>query len=531
VSLDAASRSLRYFYEWTRETEDEIETSASALVTGLPTVVGFSNDVFSTTRAVIRKTAAVTSKFVRAMGTGARLAAVLLEFAKDDADRRMEIELATAETNYEVQQMVQELEQLIRDEPVARLELMTQREVVRQSQGLYLAALAEGQRLMSEMIAFRKAGEAQMQDHRYKDMAFRIFRNDALQKYRAQFDLTARYAYLTATAYDYETNLLGSSGDEGSRFLTDIVRFRSPGQLLGSSVYGQPVAGSRGLADPLARMQQNFGVLKGQMGFNNPQNETNRFSLRTELFRINAEPASDAAWRTQLATYYVADLWDVPEFRRYARPFASEHAGAQPGLVIPFISYVGSGMNYFGWPLGGGDSSYDSSHFATKVRSAGVWFESYDGTGLSETPRVYLIPAGMDTLRSPDGNDFETREWRVVDQKLPVPYAIGTSDLEDPGWIPIHDSLSEELADIRRFSSFRAYHDSGGFNPSEMTTDTRLIGRSVWNTQWLLIIPGSYLLGDPDVGIDAFVNGGLSPGSEGVTDIKLFFQTYAYSGN
>ena len=45
------------------------------------------------------------------------------------------------------------------------------------------------------------------------------------------------------------------------------------------------MAGRHGLADPLARLNQNFGVLKGQLGFNNPQTETSRFSLRSQLFR------------------------------------------------------------------------------------------------------------------------------------------------------------------------------------------------------------------------------------------------------
>ena len=53
--------------------------------------------------------------------------------------------------------------------------------------------------------------------------------------------------------------------------------------------------------------------------------------------------------------------------------------------------------------------------------------------------------------------------------------------------------------------------------------DTRLVGRSVWNSQWLLIIPGGTLLADPAAGLNAFINN--------VEDIKLFFQTYAYSGN
>ena len=141
-------------------------------------------------------------------------------------------------------------------------------------------------------------------------------------------------------------------------------------------------------------------------------------------------------------------------------------------LVIPFETTVTFGFNYFGWPLGGGDSAYDPSHFATKVRSVGVWFEDYNATGLSNTPRVYLLPAGSDVLRAPNATDFETREWRVVDQKLPVPFPVGSTDLSDPDWIPLHDSLNEDLGAIRQISSFRAFHNSGAFDAAETTTDS-----------------------------------------------------------
>ncbi|MHC4343333.1 MAG: hypothetical protein ACYSUP_01445 [Planctomycetota bacterium] len=56
----------------------------------------------------------------------------------------------------------------------------------------------------------------------------------------------------------------------------------------------------------------------------------------------------------------------------------------------------------------------------------------------------------------------------------------------------MNDSVPGPLAEIRRYTRFRAYPD-GGFDPSEMTYDSRLIGRSVWNTRWLLIIPGHSL--------------------------------------
>jgi hypothetical protein len=283
-------------------------------------------------------------------------------------------------------------------------------------------------------------------------------------------------------------------------------------------------------------------VLKPQLGINNPQFEVNAFSLRSELFRQqDADPNStsddsDVAWRDNLEGFRVADLWKVPEFRRYCRPFAPESFGPQPGLVIPFSTTVTFGLNFFGFPLGGGDNSYDPSQFATKVRAVGLWFGGYNATGLSNTPRVYLVPAGADILRSPAPGDFKTREWQVIDQALPVPFPIGESDLGDPDYIPINDGLNEPIARIRRAGALRAHHLDGIFDDKEMISETRLIGRSVWNTRWLLIIPGGTLLNNPTEGLDTFIRGALVPGGAGardgagITDIQMFFRTYAFSG-
>jgi hypothetical protein len=277
-------------------------------------------------------------------------------------------------------------------------------------------------------------------------------------------------------------------------------------------------------------------VLKPQLGFNNPQVETNRFSLRRELFRVRFDAGSDETWRNALAGYQKDDLWAVPEFRRYCRPFGAQGV-AEPGLVIPFRTTVTAGLNFFGWPLGGGDSYYSASNFATKVRSVGVWFSNYNATGLAQTPRVYLVPAGEDVLRSPTGNAGDIRSWHVLDQKLPAPQLINTREMAgDRGWIPAVNTVLDEFGAARRHSDFKAYHDSGYLEPAEMTYDTRLIGRSVWNTKWMLIIPGRNLLYDPDEGLDTFVNGpeifggaGERSGN-GISDIKLFFTTYSYSG-
>jgi hypothetical protein len=272
----------------------------------------------------------------------------------------------------------------------------------------------------------------------------------------------------------------------------------------------------------MARMKLNWDLsLKGQLGFNNPQIETNRFSLRRELFRT----ATDDTWREVLRQHVVDDLLSVREFKRYCRVF-EPHQATEPGIVIPIPTTVNFGFNFFGMELVSGDSAYDSTNFATKIRSVGVWFTGYDAlttAGLSNTPRIYLIPVGYDIMRSPTGETGEIRVWKILDQKLPTPFPIGPADLASPSWIPMVDTLSEEYAAIRRFSSFRAYHDAGELDPTEMSADSRLVGRSVWNTRWLLIIPAGSLHSDRQKAIDTFVNG--------VTDIKIFFQTYAYSGN
>jgi len=56
---------------------------------------------------------------------------------------------------YEVRKQVDELERVLRQVGVARLETLRLTEVANQSSGRYLAALAKGQRLIEERVAFR----------------------------------------------------------------------------------------------------------------------------------------------------------------------------------------------------------------------------------------------------------------------------------------------------------------------------------------------------------------------------------------
>ena len=524
AGMQAAAVGLRFL-------GDRSLKAGNVIAEGTPKVTGMTaNDLFSAVRAGVLGASLAASTTQHTLGDVAeaiggglegRVAALNVKLADyvDAKDRG-----AVHDT------MIAELwDEFDRQLPLA-LHLQTCLERMNQSQGRYLALLAEGQRLLDERTLFRRKTATEIEQMRYKDMAFRIFRNDALRKYESAFDLAATYVYLAAKSYDYETALWNASGGTtpGAVFLSRVIQTHS----LGSIVDGDPqlggLYGDPGLADIMARMRDNWTVLDGRLGFNNPETETSRFSLRTELFRIGTPRTSDATWRSALWMHAVDDLKKLDIFKDYCLPF-DDSTVPEPGIVIPFSSTIEFGKNFFGRALAGGDHAYDASHFATKIRSVGTWFSGYDNTRLANTPRVYLVPAGTDVMRSPTESGQRLRTWRVFDQALPLPHDLGAGDLSRTGWSAVTDSLSTRFAERRRFGSFRAYHDSGAFSDAEVCDASRLIGRSVWNTQWYLIIPAGTMHGNRDTAIQRFIEG--PDGTNGVTDIKLFFQTYSYAGN
>ncbi len=531
-SLNDAVRSARASQINMAGAAHMVTVVANGAAEALPTVVGLANDATSAARSAIRLGVTAATEALNLSAENQAVAELQHQQAKEAVAQQTNISLTALRGEQAIRHLLAQLEQMVRAEVSLRLDVFTQQESMQQAARRYSATLAKGQRLLEERARFRARTAANVQKLRYKDMAFRIFRNDALQKYRAMFDLAARYVYLAAKAYDYETNLLGADTQAGQQFLTDIVKARSLGQFES----GFPITGgnfSFGLADPMAQMWFNFDQnLRGELGFNNPQTETNRFSLRSELLRIKAGAGSGDLWRQTLEQSIVPDLQQLPEFRRYCvSPFVDDTP--QPAIVLPFDTVVNEGLNFFGWPLSGGDSAYDATNFATKIRSVGVWFSNYNNLDMSNNPRIYLIPVGNDVMLSPTAGRPVTREWQLIDQNLPTPF-LNTGALDDAEWIPFFDALDTGggFAAVRKFNRFRAYHDSGTFNVNEVVSNSRLVGRSVWNTRWLLIIPGSQILSNPEEGLLRFIHGkeiGGERTGDGVTDIKVFFQTYAYT--
>lgn len=460
--------------------------------------------------------------------------------AKERVQDQKSLTLDTLRQEFGIKQEIKQIESLIRQEAGLRLEVYSSRELMLQATERYKAILAQGLRLADELRVFRQKTAVQVQSLRYKDMAFRIFRNDALEKYRAQFDVAATWVYMAARAYDFDSNWAGDGNEPqgvrpGHEFLEAIIKTRAIGEISNNQPITSQNGGDGGLAGPMALMKLNWDNYKGQLGYNQPQNEKIQFSLRRELFRIPEGSRYDKDWRERLQQLVVEDVLQIPEFRRYCIP--PQGATREPALAIPFSTTIENRMNLFGWPAAGGDSSYSASAASVKIHKTGVWFANYNSSslGLLSTPRVYLVPLGADIMRSP--RVTSTREWRILEQVIPIPFPLSPAYARSlPGlWTPMMDpnSFQGNEADIRRHSDFRAYHDGGAFDSSQLITNSRLIGRSVWNTRWLLVIRGGALLNDPDEALQRFINGALVGGQrdgQGVKDIRLSFQTYSISG-
>ncbi len=404
------------------------------------------------------------------------------------------------------------------------------------------AVCAEAERVIDERTLARKQAANVLTKARYNEMFFRLARNNALSRYDAQFELAQKYAWLAAQAYDYETGLISSDRASGEAFLARIVGARTLGEFASD---GTPLAasaaakGDGGLAAVLAEMDANWLVLKPRLGINNPQPYATWFSLRHDLFRILEGEKGDKTWRTTLQKYVVDDLNQVPEFAHYCQPLAGSVAEKEPGLVIPFPSVIAAGLNFFGNALEGGDASLDPTWYATHVSAAGVHFVGYDPVNLSRTPSAYLVPVGEDRMRAV-GDPDTVLSWKIVDQTIPAPYAIGSTQLDDPDWTPLFDGNTggNDLgARIRKHPSFRAYYAGTNEAPSDASLDcTRLVGRSAWNTRWLLVIPASSLAADRESALAALIDGvdvdrDGKTDTHGISDIQIGLKTYSTSGN
>ncbi|HEX7654308.1 MAG TPA: hypothetical protein VF607_12435, partial [Verrucomicrobiae bacterium] len=525
TSLEEAAAAIE---EAGKVAQDATKGGAEMVPTMTPEI-GLANsvgDALAPARGAIEEVAAAEEAATGFSAEALKAAAKVSDIVRMVADTSFDFGIDAYNKKEELLPELQDLSTKLKEEDDQRLAVFKAVQVLTASGNDYRTTLANGIRLEQERANYNKKVAAQNQTSQYEDITFRFSRNAALEKYRSTFDLASRYAYLAASAYDYDLNLGLDDPGTPVDIMADIIHERSIGFVDDS---GNPQVGGKGLAEDLAMLQANYETLSSRMGLLNPIQETQTVSLRYGFFRLLNDTDGDTMWQQDLQNCLVTNLWDIPEFRRYCRSFAPESAGPQPGLVIRFPSTIKLGQNFFGKDLGAGDVSYDPSVYSTRISALGVGLSGYDNTTMANTPRVYLLPVGSDVMTIPDSLNHDLRYWSVCDQKIPVPYPATSANLRNPNWRPYVDSVTDSsgtFGDVRQYSTFLAniepsiYGDAG---PSFNSMDQRLIGRSVWNTQWMLVIPGAYLAAAPASGLDKFI--------QSVNDIQLNISTYGYSGN
>jgi hypothetical protein len=560
IDLGTAIASLNMGYaienQWTTVAEGIAEDIATTLLSSIPTTIiaglAFGGNVAQPAAGAAYATAINVKDVLTVINAGAFTAVQAADLGCQIAINENQESIANAQMENGLQNAVLALGQLENSLQGDLGTLNDQLRKVSDAQAAYQALVAQGNRIQAERLTFRQHAAAVIQGYRTSDQAFILFQNEDLQRYQTLFNLAAEYAFLAAQAYDYETGLLNTT--QGKAFLNQIIS----SQAIGVVNNGVPQAGASdggdpGLAGALAEMDADWQVLKGRLGFNNPDGYGTTVSLRTENYRILGTSDGDANWQQVLQQGRVADLLSDPDVERYCLQIDDGSGLPVPGIILNFSTIIADGMNLFGNPLAPGDHDFSPSSFATKIFSVGVDFDGYigmdnpspnggttpadpstDPNALAATPYVYLIPVGVDSMRSPPlGDASAIRTWNVDDVTIPLPFNIGGSDYSSQPFYTSADSLTEPLFAVRGNEAFRPvsstdafstsiYGASGALQPSQFTNQ-RLIGRSIWNSKWKLVIPGRTLLSDPNQGLARFI--------ASVKDVKLYFITYSYSGN
>ncbi len=526
--------------------EVTIQTAAAVAET-LPTAAGTSIDATAPARGAIKAAVTGISLSTKLAKVALQAAAMVLRAKAGSLASELERTLLEIGFNQQELQAASDFERVYYELANQQYHLATLMAELQNANQNVTNLSTSGQRVLVERETFRNRAAAVITGYRTKDLTFRTFRNEALEQYRTLFDLAGRYSYLAAKSYDYETGLLGTP--EGKAVINKIVSSRALGDLTG----GVPQAtvstlGDSGLAGTMAQLNADFSVAKGRLGINNPDQYGTLFSMRHELYRLLDDPAKtddDVAWQQTLEQAIVPNLMADPDVVKQCNNIRKPDGSAVPGLLISFSTSIEHGKNFFGLSTAAGDHNYSPSSYATKISSVGLVFPGYvgmdpyafgnptaggpnssDPNSLNATPYAYLIPCGTDYMLAPPLGDTNTlRSWDVHDQALPLPYNLGASAFNTTQFFTADGTLSEQPWLLRKHQAFRPVSTQAFFYssiPAEFT-NSRLVARSVWNSEWKIVIPAYTLLNNETDGLNRFVRS--------VKDIQLFLRTYSHSGN
>jgi len=438
-----------------------------------------------------------------------------------------EAELAGIDNDIAIEEERLKLRSLIRETPQLLVNVDIAQERAQQAFGRLNIAIQRGKRLVEQRKQVDKVLANQLEALRWKDASYRVFRNNALQKYSAFFDLASRYVQLAARAFAYEYN----DRDFVDSMLEGVHRELRLGNEVGTT------GGLNGV----------IAALDGQAvtnQFNSPftSTGTRTFSVRRNLLGLSSDNDGRRAFRDWVDGKVVQRLQDLAPMRDLAQLVPDRDFG--PAIVIPFSTEVAS-ANFFGQgpdlPFGGDNfpQSRNVKILKYAVRFTGIDPEELGIFDPGAYLSIYFLPIGESILRENTNLpilDDTPRAWAAIDQYLPVPPPIAidttvTAPDYNP-WVSTAQSNGNYLNAIKRFIESEAQILTG--DPTQqLVLNTDRAGRSAWNSEWLLVVPGGQFTnsGNPDTIRDrlgVFINGadGDPTSDTGLTDIQLVMEAY-----
>ena len=385
----------------------------------------------------------------------------------------------------------QRLEELVRLEPEMRLAVLIRIEALQQGIENYRNTCEQAQRLLQERHRRRTFAETEAEQLRYRDMAVRLLREDAVERYRRAFEEAQMEVYLLIRQHDFETSYAPNDPRLVAPGLYDrVLRART---LRGGTKRGTR-NGLREVVDDVVRAHEAF---RGRAGA--PKRYVEVADLHQGLFRIGyyAEPGSAprpraAQWRDALRAHVFRDVRAFADLKDCCVDLERKDG---PFLIVPFDTPLtlsaNNEYNHFGHLIDankGPQSGFRNTYTGSVVEGIRILFYEYPATQLVANPKAYLVAAGEDMFRSPSipGRERElphVRGWAIAS-------GVGARTTPEFGGGTVYGSL---LWGKRQATEIAAeYHGRRTGHPSEKSDDTltrQHYGRSIHNTRWYLIVP------------------------------------------
>lgn len=330
-----------------------------------------------------------------------------------------EAQLTGIRNAVEIEREKLRLQSLVRQSPQLMVNLAIAGEGAVQALGRVNSSVKRGLRVLEERTRIEQIERDQLEEFRWKDLAFRVFRNNAMQQYGAFFELAARWVFLAGRAFAYEWN----DRDFADLVLEDIHRER----ILGNST---------GTSGGLAAILVDLDSADIGNAFNQPFNPggSTTFSFRRNLLGLYLGASANPS---ESRIFFVDETTDI--FQTFSGGDPTEH-----GFVTPDAVGVSSSNT-----LPGGLNS-QIEYYVRRLDPTTLTLHQTKTGATNNTQRVNITNPGLGTHNISLSANRRFRAWvesGIVDrlQDLPV--------MQDMAQLSLLDGRDSGPAIVLRFST------------------------------------------------------------------------------